>query len=202
MKALARSYIWWPKMDSEIEAKVRDCIICQKERKLPLKAMLHPWEWPGQPWYRVHIDYAGPIQGKWILVIVDAHSKYIEGHITASTASNTTISKLRQSFATHGLPRVLVSDNATSFTSREFQAFCQNNGIKHICSSAFHPASNGLAERGVQTVKYGIKKIPGADMDTRLYRFLARYRVTPQSTTGQAPAELLIKVGNTTIQFE
>jgi hypothetical protein len=192
MKALARSHTWWPGIDDEIEAEVRNCSTCQEHSKLPTSTSLHPWEWPGKPWFRIHIDFAGPMDGKMILVIVDAHSKYIDAHVMSSSTSAATITRLRQTFATHGLPSTIVSDNGTAFTSKEFQEFCSKNGIKHIKSSPYHPASNGLAERAVQTVKKGIKKTPGEDMETRLYRFLFQYRSTPQSTTGEVPAELLM----------
>ena len=43
---LARSYVWWPRMDSDLEMKVRNCEVCQVNRKLPPEAPLHPWEWP------------------------------------------------------------------------------------------------------------------------------------------------------------
>lgn len=46
---------------------------------------------------------------------------------------------------THGLPEMLVSDNATFFTSAEFADFMSKNGIKHVTSAPFHPLSNGLA---------------------------------------------------------
>ena len=55
-------------------------------------------------------------------------------------------------FATHGLPEMLVTDNASYFTSQEFQDFAKLNGIRHVTSAPYHPASNGLAERAVQTV--------------------------------------------------
>lgn len=192
MKSLARSYVWWPGLDAEIENKVRSCGTCQEHSKLPAKAVLHPWEWPGKAWYRLHIDYAGPFEGKMILVIVDAHSKYIDAHVMSSATSTATIRSLRQTFATHGLPCTIVSDNGTAFTSQEFRAYCRSNGIKHICSAPFHPATNGLAERAVQTVvKQGLRKTSGPDLETRLYNYLARYRVTPQSTTGESPAQML-----------
>ena len=81
MKALARSYVWWPKMDSEIEAMVKDCTVCQGSQSLPSVAPLHPWEWPTQPWSRLHLDFAGPFMGHMFLILVDAHSKWIEAHI-------------------------------------------------------------------------------------------------------------------------
>ena len=75
MKALAQSYIWWPKMDQEIEALVQKYSICQESRSSPPSAPLHPWQRPGQPWSRLHLDFAGPYMGDMFLVIVDAHSK-------------------------------------------------------------------------------------------------------------------------------
>ena len=73
MKSLAPSHIWWPKMDADIELFVRNCGMGQDSANMPQASALHPWEWPGRPWFRVHMDSAGPIQGKWILVIVVAH---------------------------------------------------------------------------------------------------------------------------------
>ena len=96
-------------------------------------------------------------------------------------------------FATHGLPEILVWDNGTVFTSTEFQEFVRLNGIHHITSVPYHPASNGLAERAVQTLKQGLRKSTSADeMETRVPRFLFRYRIAPHSTTGISPAELLL----------
>ena len=77
MKALARSYIWWPKMDQEIESYVKACATCLETRSA-LSAPLHPWQWPSQPWSRLHLDYAGPYMGHMYLVIADAHSKWID----------------------------------------------------------------------------------------------------------------------------
>ena len=187
MKAVARSYLWWPGLDRDIELKVRSCQTCQEHSKLPASANLHPWEWPGKAWYRLHIDYMGPFEGKMILVIVDAYSKYIDAHVVTSATTAATILRLRQTFSTHGLPCTIVSDNGSPFTSREFQQYCSMNGIKHIRSSPFHPASNGLAERAVQTIKGGHKKM-GGDLETRMFEILGRYRITPQTTTGESPA--------------
>ena len=158
---------------------------------MPQASALHPWEWTGRPWFRVHMGYVGPIQGKWILVIVDAHSKYIDVHVVSSPSSAVTERMLRRTFATHGSPHVIVSGNASSFTSKEFSRSCALNGIKHVRCAPYHPSSNGLPERGVQTIKSGLKKVTG-DFEMQLLRVLARYHLLPQSTTGQSPAMLLM----------
>ena len=80
-------------------------------------APLHPWEWPEKPWFRIHIDHAGPVKGQLFLIVVDAYSKWIEVYPTSSTSATATIEKLRQAFATHGLPEMVVSDNGSGYTS-------------------------------------------------------------------------------------
>ena len=192
MKSLARSFVWWPGMDDDIVQLVQGCVECQGNQKLPAKSPLQPWEWPEQPWTRLHVDYAGPFLGRMYLIVVDAYSKWLEVLPVVNATSHTTIDRLRSLFATHGLPELLVSDNGTAFTSEEFRVFLSNNGIRHARVSPYHPASNGLAERAVQTFKQGMRKCNIGTLEERLSRFLLNYRITPHSTTGQSPAELLM----------
>ena len=193
MKALARSYVWWPGIDQEIEERVKACNSCQRTRHNPAPAPLHPWEFPNQPWERLHADYAGPFEGKMFLIVIDAYSKWLEVIPVSAANSSVTIEHLRNMFATHGLPKSLMTDNGTQFTSMEFESFVKKNGIRHIRSSPYHPSSNGLAERAVQSFTEGIKKYSSTEsIETRLSRFLFWYRLTSHSTTGVAPAQLLL----------
>ena len=192
MKSLARSFVWWPGMDIQLENRVKDCERCQSTRHLPPKVPLHPWEWPKRPWERIHIDHAGPFLGKQFLLVVDAHSKWLEIEIVNSTTSSSTIEKLRSMFATHGLPESIVSDNGTAFTSEEFREFMERNSIRHIRTAPYHPSSNGQVERAVQSFKEGMMRNLSGSLETRLSRFLFHYRSTPHSTTGISPAELLM----------
>ena len=67
MKELARSFIWWPGLDDDIQSRVEACTKCQINQKSPTPQQLHPWEWPEHPWSRIHIDYAGPIRNRYLL---------------------------------------------------------------------------------------------------------------------------------------
>ena len=192
MKALARGVVWWPGMDVELESKVKTCGACQANQKSPPQAPLHPWEWPSKPWSRLHIDFAGPFLGRTFLIVVDAHSKWLEVTPVSSTSSQQVVRVLRNLFSTHGLPDVIVSDNGTAFTCVEFETFMKRNGIRHVRCAPYHPSSNGLAERAVQTFKEAVKKTKG-DIDVRIARFLFQYRITPHATTGQSPAFLLLR---------
>ena len=120
MQQLARSIVWWPGIDKDLENKVRQCEQCALAQKSPPHVPLHPWDWPSRPWARLHVDYAGPFMGKMFLVLIDAHSKWMDVHTVPSATSHSTISVLRTIFASHGLPEILESDNGTAFTSSEF----------------------------------------------------------------------------------
>ena len=192
MKSIARSLTWWPGIDKDIERTVQNCQPCQQHQKSPAPAPLHSWEWPDRPWVRLHIDHAGPFLGRYYLLVTDAHSKWIEIKTVPSTATQHTIQHLRSIFATHGLPEILVSDNGTCFTSSEFREFMERNGIRHLTSAPYHPATNGLVERTVLTFKNAMRKANPGDVERALTRFLFHYRNTPHSTTGVTPAELLL----------
>ena len=198
MKALARSYLWWPRLDQEIELEVRTCHVCQASLKTPPSAPIHPWNWPSQPWKRIHIDHFEFEKGVYFTVI-DSHSKWIEVIPTKWMTASTTIEMLRGLFSSYGLPETIVSDNGPGFISKEFQKFTTANGIRHIVSPPYHPASNGAAERAVQVVKQALRKHvldirdSGRSLQHRLSNFLLRYRCTPDTVTGQSPAELFLK---------
>ncbi|KAL5516430.1 hypothetical protein EMCRGX_G001758 [Ephydatia muelleri] len=74
-----------------------------------------------------------------------------------NTTFQKTIEILRQVFSAYGLPEQLVSDNGPQFISREFAEFMAKNGIKHIRSAPYHPATNGQVKRFVQTFKRAMK---------------------------------------------
>ena len=190
MKAKARTQVWWPGIDRQVEEAVNSCLPCQENRPRSVKVPERPWRFPDGPWERVHMDHA-EYDGRMILVVVDAHSKWIDAHVTSSTGAQATIECLRRSFADHGVPRVLVSDNAKGFCSEEMAAFCAANGVRQMFSPAWHPNSNGQAESAVKVVKAGLRKQTGGSLQTKLCRVLFQYRTTPHSTTGRTPAELL-----------
>ena len=78
MKVLAQSYVLWPGLEQDIVKKVKGCDKCQAHQSTPAEAPLHPWEWPGFPWSRLHVNYAGPYKGEMFLVVIDAYSKWLE----------------------------------------------------------------------------------------------------------------------------
>ena len=193
MKSLARKYVWWPHLESDIKQCVKHCYPCQSHRNGPAKEPLHHWEWPTEPWQKIHLDYAGPMKGCMILIVMDAHTKWIDADLRHTASSNATIERLRQCFTTHGLPCMIVTDNGTCFSSSEFNEFTCLNDIIHKFVSPHHQASNGLSQRFVSFVKSGLNKIHGGSLLTRLSHLLFTHHITPHTTTGVTTAELLMK---------
>jgi len=194
MKSLARSYIWWPGIDSDIEATCKACSGCQAFKHEPAGAPIHPWEWPSKPWQRIHVDFAGPFLDSMFLIAVDAHSKWPEVIPMRVTTAEKTVDTLCVIFARNGIPAQLVSDNGPQFKSELFANFMQSNGIKHITSAPYHPSTNGLAERFVQTFKCAMKasKKESGTIIKKLSNFLMGYRITKHATTNETPAKLFL----------
>ncbi|XP_037957651.1 uncharacterized protein K02A2.6-like [Teleopsis dalmanni] len=84
-----------------------------------------------------------------------------------------------------GLPRGRTSDLG-------FAEYCARNGISHVNTAPFHPASNGLAERFVRKFKSSVQKNidDGLSIKLALVKYLATYRAIPNAE-GKSPAELL-----------
>lgn len=190
MKAEARQSIWWPNLSVDIEELARSCNDCCINNKQCSEPKL-VWNFASKPWSRLHIDYCGPIDNKYFLIIIDSFSKFLDVYCTSSMTSSTTIELLRKCFCNFGVPDSIVSDNAPYFVSAEIKDFYERNGIKLINPAPFHPASNGLAERAVRTFKQGIPKFQNGTMNTRLCRFLYNYRKTIHSRTNKSPAEIM-----------
>lgn len=91
-------------------------------------------------------------------IVTDSFSRWQEIALMCSTLAGKTTELLRGYFATWSLPDELVSDNGPKFVSSECQTFLRSNGVKHIRSPAYHPASNGAAELLVQNFKRALEK--------------------------------------------
>ena len=99
MKALTRSFVWWPRIDADLEARVKHCEGCLLQKTSPSAAPVHPWEWPQQPWQCVHVAFAGPFENSMFLLMVDAHSKWPKIIQMSTTTSNKTIEVMREVFS-------------------------------------------------------------------------------------------------------
>lgn len=180
----AKTSVWWPGLSQQLKSLIDNCSECTRDAK-NTKEPLIPTSLPDYPWQKVATDLFY-LDGEDCLVIVDYFSHFPEVKKLKSTTTQSVVNTLKETFARYGIPEVVRSDNGPQFSSREFAQFAEKYQIKHITSSPHFPASNGQAERAVQTAKKLLKHSKDP------FLALLAYRATPLPWCGRSPAELLM----------
>ena len=175
MKSLMRSYVYWPKMDNDITDMIEKCKGCALAAKAP--------------YHYIHVDFAGPQEDFYYLIVVDSYSKWPE----VLRCRRPAIGFLRELFVRFGVIDCVVSDNGSQFTSVEFKEFREIFQIKHITTPQYHPRSNGQAERFADTLKRALKKASRTPTEKVIQQWLQVYRITPNPNTllAVSPAETM-----------
>lgn len=110
----------------------------------------------------------------------------------SKTDASALVTVLRNVFVEFGDPKTIVTDNGPPFNSAEFAQFCESSDITLLHSPPYHPASNGSAERWVQTVKNSMKKNMGTSFSReKLQEILLTLRNTPTTSSGIIPSHLV-----------
>lgn len=184
-KRRARSSLYWPLMDRNIEDMIMKCTKCQENAHKNQKEPLIPHAIPNRPFERLACDIL-EYNNKDYLAIADYYSKWIElKPLKGKTAKDVNL-ELTEVFSRNGIPNVIVADNMP-FGSYECKQFAKSLDFKFENSSPRYPKSNGLAERTVQICKNILKK--ANDMQ-EVYLALLEYRSTPTKDLSYSPSQL------------
>ena len=177
-KLLLKRNVWWPGMDRDVENYIRNCSGCAMKPKANIESQLHRWDRVKEPFERIHIDWAYVPSIGNILIIVDAMTGWVEAMRCQDRSSEAVMQILRAIFARFGVPVSIVTDNAKEFISEEVMTWIHKIGARAIQCPQYHPQSNGLAERMVQTIKRAIKiwSIEKGDFHGFLQKILLTYR--------------------------
>lgn len=196
MKMLGRIYFWWKGFDKDVCDFVKSCVTCQKTQKIRKEIVDSKWPPTNHAFERIHLDLFH-FESQTFLILVDSYSKFIDVKLLRRTDASSVLEKLEEVYTYFGLPSEVCSDNGPPFNSSLFIEACQQNNIKVLKSPPYHPQSNGLAERGVQTIKTVLKKylldekFKPIPIQRKLNRILFNYRNTPSTSTGRTPSSLL-----------
>ena len=189
----------WPRMWVEVKEFVRSCSGCQRaSRKDQARAPLQPLQVESEPFSKVAYDLVGPLPKsssgyRYILTMMDLFSKFPAAVPLKKVDNTTVLDAMMGVFASYGLPKVLLTDQGSVFTSRLTKAMCKQFGIAKIQTTPYHPQSDGALERFHASLK-GMLRRSGSDLkdwDKSLKYLLFAYRSTPHCTTGYAPFTLL-----------
>ncbi|KAF2898710.1 hypothetical protein ILUMI_07463 [Ignelater luminosus] len=198
--ALARSFVWWPTLDNQIEDQVKQRSSCQSQSN---SGRVTPVYWPltHRRWQQVHMDlaqiyYKGAAVN--IFILTGAYSKWIEAIVMGTVTTSDIITEVRSLVAAYGLMEEVVSDNGPQFCSQLIKKIFEKNVIKHTLTPSYRANSNGAAERAVQNIKAAIKRSlqdqPFSFQNLQHIKdnYLMVFRNTPHTVTGRTPAEMFL----------
>ena len=198
-KRLLRLRLWFPGLDKMVEDKVSSCLPCQATVDTKHRDPLKPNTAPTEPWSRLVCDHWGPnpLDGKHILVVIDALTRYPEVVVVRGTSAEDNIHAFSDIFTRHGYPEHLHSDNGPPFNGNDshlLQQYFKSVDVKHVTNrSALDPEATGLAESFMKHIKkvFHTARIEDSDPYQVINEHLMQFRATPHPTTGKSPAELL-----------
>ena len=165
MSALSNVY-WWGGMSQQVKDALKTCMLCQRVGVTSPHAVQDMQTTSHHDYgigYRWGLDYIGELPesrlgNKFVLVMIDYYSKWIEAIPCATADALTTLREvLLNLISRYGTPGEVLTDNGTAFKG-EFEQFLAKRQVTHRFITPGLPRSNGLAERAVKTVKYALKK--------------------------------------------
>lgn len=182
---LRRDY-WWPGYAKDIVNHVKKCEKCikflpsqQMQPMINQNVATHPMEIIGLDLFYSNGDYH--------LVMVDQFSGFPLVQKLTGISTAAVIRSMAFYFNLLGNPRVVIQDNGSQLTSRDYSSFLEKRNIQFITSSAYYPQGNGLAEAAVKNVKTLLEQCGNnwEEFDNRLLH----WRDTPNQC-GYSPGEI------------
>jgi len=186
----ARSCVFWPEINKDIEARVQTCEVCQESQNAQAKEILEPHEVPTRPWQVVGTGLFS-WDGDEYLLMCDYYSKLpiIKKIPRGQSTGNTVVNLTKCMVSEQGVPEVIISDNGPHYDCKSYKEFSKEWGFQHKTSSPRYPQSNGFIERQVQIVKLTLDKAKTSGQDPHMS--LLCLRSTPVDSQLPSPAELL-----------
>ncbi|XP_061710675.1 uncharacterized protein K02A2.6-like [Cydia pomonella] len=187
-KRHARDVMFWPGMSRDVERRVRRCGACAARAPRAQREPMLPHDIPDLPWIKVGSDIF-QYGSKYFLILVDYFSNFIEVSQIKNIGSRAVIEAMKDQFARHGIPWVLVTDNGPAYASKEFADFKKEWEFDHITTSPHYAQSNGRSEKSVRTIKDIL--IKSINSGTDFYLGLLNFRTTPRDNLS-SPSQLLM----------
>lgn len=199
---------WFKGMRKFIKKYCQSCLQCayNKVPAGPKEGMLHPIEKVSKPFDTLHADHCGPFpmskkKNQYVLAIIDSFTKYIFLKPVKDCRSKTTIQVLEEYFSLFGVPRRIITDRGTSFTSQEFKRYISEKGTSHILNAVATPRANGQIERYNRTFVEALKcenyGKPDNEWDLAIPKVQWSLNNTLNKGTGKTPSEALFGVALT-----
>ena len=189
-KIRAKSAVYWPNMNTQLEDMVNNCSTCLDHRNQQQAEPLLNHEIPNGPWQKEGSDLFKLFNEDYLLV-VDYFSGYVEIAHLKEQKAQCVINNMKKIFSHHGIPLTVMADNGPQYVGHKFIAFANEWNFDIVTSSPHYPKSNGLAERNVQTIKNMLRKVYENNEDP--YLAILMWNSTPKEN-GKSPSDLIYNV--------
>ena len=196
-----RRHYYWPNQHRDVARFCRTCHVCQisgKPQHNPAKAPLQPIPAIEEPFEKILIDCVGPLPKsksghQYLLTIMCASTRFPAAFPLRNITAKSVCDALINFFTNFGLPAVIQSDQGSNFMSKLFKQLTSVLGIKHVCSSAYRPQSQGALERLHQCIKAMLRAYceEHSDWSAGIPLLLFAVRETIQDSLGFSPFELV-----------
>ena len=196
---LVQRDFYWPTLHQDVTSYVHTCEECQRNKASNLRSagLLQPLEVPSQRWERISMDFVTHLPKTRsgfdsLLVMVDYLTKMMVLRPTHSTATAVDTARIVMDAVVrvHGVPRVIVSDRDTRFTSNFWKEICKSMGTSLAMSSGYHPQTDGQTERANRSIEEMLRAYVGrrqTDWDERLGMVEYAYNNSVHSSSGYTP---------------
>jgi hypothetical protein len=190
---------YWPQLFNDVRRYVRTCDECQRRGKNRRTEPLHPIK-IGQPFDRIGMDIVGPLPktkngNMYIVVATEYLTKWPEACAIPNAKASSVVSFFYEDIiCRHGCPKEILTDRGTHFVNDMLDSLCNEVGVKHRLSTAYHPQTNGLVERFNRTLCEALAKFSNENKDDwNIYvpSALFAYRVKKHNTTRHKPFYLM-----------
>ncbi|XP_022007735.1 uncharacterized protein LOC110907003 [Helianthus annuus] len=192
---------YWPGMHLDAVKILRKCSGYQRHapKTMRPKNELVPvtTAWPFQQWGIDMVDPFPEAPGtvKFIIVVVDYFTKWVEAKALASTTSTVVRRFIWEQIICHfGQPLRIITDNGTNFAADDLQRWFKELHIEHSFSSVAHPQGNGQVEAVNKSIVDGIKARLGTQRRgwvDELPSILWAHRTMPKTSNGETPFSLV-----------
>ena len=199
--AWLKQRLWWKYMERDVGNYIKGCNLCQRNKPdtrgrqgLPQSIVL-----TNQPWECIGMDFIGPFPktprgNDFVLVVIDKVSKYVYYIPTTLKVTSQEVLQLleRYVFSERGLPKFIISDRDSRFTSRFWRDSMKALGVEQKMSTAFHPQTDGQTEQANHTLIKALRSTIDSrqtDWDIRLPYLQGATNDHKSSATGYSPFE-------------
>src|SRR3954466_9825677 len=198
-----KEIFWWNNLKRDIAEHIALCDVCSRvkaEHQKPA-GLLQPLPIPEWKWENIGMDFITGLPRTRsgydsIWVVVDRLTKVAHFIPVKTTYTSAKLAKIYMSriVCLHGVPKSIVSDRGTQFTSHFWRQLHESLGTRLEFSTAFHPQTDGQTERTNQILEDMLRACAldyGSSWDDNLPYAEFSYTNSYQASLKMAPFEAL-----------